>query len=520
MKTYLLPLMALIFFWGTNVLSAQEYCLSEAFGYGQNATGGTGGSVVTVSTVSELEDACALSGKYIILVKGTLDFTSRLTISPVDKTIIGLPGSVLSNAGRTQSTSGILVISDGANNVILRNLTFKSAGAYDCDGFDNLGIDDGTDIWVDHCDFQDGVDGNFDNKHDADNITVSWCRFRYLIEPLAGGSGGSDDHRNCCLLGSHADDAPQDGTFNFTWAYNWWDGGCAERMVRCRNARLDYISNYWNSADALYYMGPQNASIYAEGCYFEGLSEYYIFYENYGGTNYCKFVDSYGSVDGVPPDQGNVTAPSYSYTAYSYENTKTFVTGTCGAGATLLVDETTGEVSAECSSVLPTLALVSEAGSNEQTVDVGAAISAIQYVFGGTATAVVVSGLPDGISYSTEDSLVTISGSISENASTQSYSYTISTDPEGASMNGTITVLDPSGIVTPGAEVYLSQQQDRISLQGAEAKTMSLYRLDGLRLKTTTAQYIALSDLKSGLFIVVAQTADGTLLTKKILKRD
>ncbi len=345
----------LLFFTAVFGAGAQEYALLAPFGNGANATGGSGGTVVTVTTVDELETYCAKDGKYIILIEGTLNFSTHLSIEPVDKTIIGLPGSVLTNSNQDKDNSGILYVKGAANNVIFRNLTFKSAGAYDCDGWDNLCIQNGQDIWVDHCDFQDGVDGNFDNKNEADNITVTWCRFRYLLEPKAGGSGGTDDHRYTNLLGSDSSDAPTDGTFSFTWAYCWWDNGCVERMLRCRNAELHFISCYWNSEDAHYYIGPQNASAYVEGCYFNGLAADRIFYENYGGTNSCKFVDSYGSVDGVPADKGTVSAPTYDYTVYSYEDTKTFVGNeTCGAGATLQVNATTGEVYSSCSPVLDT----------------------------------------------------------------------------------------------------------------------------------------------------------------------
>ncbi len=42
----------------------------------------------------------------------------------------------------------------------------------------------------------------------------------------------------------------------------------AQIPTLCRNAELDFISCYWNSSVANYYIGPQNASVYGEGCYF------------------------------------------------------------------------------------------------------------------------------------------------------------------------------------------------------------------------------------------------------------
>ena len=152
-------------------------------------TGGAGGSYRTVTTSSELEEALTSAEALTIYIKGVVEFDSMLKVQAKNKTILGLPGSALTNPHRTASASGILYFREGSDNLILRNVTFKSAGAYDVDGNDNLCIDGTTNIWVDHCDFQDGVDGNFDAKNASDNIAVTWCKFHYLIEPQAGGSG-------------------------------------------------------------------------------------------------------------------------------------------------------------------------------------------------------------------------------------------------------------------------------------------------------------------------------------------
>jgi pectate lyase len=107
-----------------------------------------------------------------------------------NRTIIGLTGARLRNNKLTitstppsandssisAANSGILYIKSGSKNVIVRNLIFEGPGAFDVDGRDLL-TNEGRDIWVDHCEFEDGMDGNFDIKGAADNITVSWCKF-------------------------------------------------------------------------------------------------------------------------------------------------------------------------------------------------------------------------------------------------------------------------------------------------------------------------------------------------------
>ena len=83
---------------------------------------------------------------------------------------MALPGKKLISNKQNQDESGILYLK--GNNIIIRNVTFVGPGAYDCDGWDNLCLDKATNVWVDHCDFQDGCDGNFDIKSKSDNITV------------------------------------------------------------------------------------------------------------------------------------------------------------------------------------------------------------------------------------------------------------------------------------------------------------------------------------------------------------
>ncbi len=382
---FLSVLLFLTFSWG---VSAQDYASQSAWGYGAKATGGAGGSVVTVTSMSDLVSQLKSSGKKIILVKGTLTCNSLQSLVATDKTVIGLPGATLSNPnGRDKSSSGILMFKKGTKNLILRNLIFKGAGAYDTDGSDNLCFEGVTDSWVDHCEFWDGVDGNFDNKSLTDNITISWCRFGYKIAPKSGGSGGSADHRFTNLLGSSASDKPSDGRYNITWAYCWWDEGCKERMVRGRNADIHFFNCYWNSSVANYYIGPENLKAYVEGCYFDGKPSSSNIFKSYGGSNAANFVGSYGK-NGLP-SSGNVSKPSYSTPkVMAYGNVPSTLKGSCGAGATLQVNASSGAVSSSCSGgggttppevKKPTIVLSS--GSASQTVEQGSKISNIVYKY-------------------------------------------------------------------------------------------------------------------------------------------
>ena len=341
--------------------TAQDYCLTAPFGYGASATGGTGGSVVKVTSASQLESALLSSGKKIIIVTQNIQFTSLLKVKATDKTLLGLPGvklynnTVPTNASDAAAKTGILYFKENSKNVIIRNLIFQGSGAFDSESADGLCLDAVTNFWIDHCDFQDGVDGNFDIKNATDNITVTWCRFRYLKSPKSKSSWtadkGTDDHRYSNLVGSGSSDKPSNR--RITYAYNWWDEGCVQRMPRARHSQFHLLNNYWSSSVASACLGLGGCTAYIEGCYFTQKKS--VIYKDYSSddgasSNKLKFVDSYGAKDGLPSNVGTVSAPTYSYTALSYSETKTAVTNsTCGAGATLNVTAA-GVVSSSCSS--------------------------------------------------------------------------------------------------------------------------------------------------------------------------
>ena len=319
---------------------------NSAFGQCGSVTGGAGGSVKIISdgSVSSLEAAMKAAGKAIIIITKNITFTNHLSVQVKDKTILAMPGVKLISAQQNSSTSGILYIKSGSSNLIMRNLTFEGPGAYDCDGWDNLCFDGVTNAWVDHCDFQDGCDGNFDNKGNTDNITISWCRFHYLKPAKAGGSGGSADHRFTNLIGSSSSAKPSDGRYTMTWAYCWWDEGCRERMPRVRNADLHMLNDVWSSSVANYYVGPENAAAVFDGCWFGSSKNVF---KSYGGTNQVKYNGCYSKAGVSLSNSGTTKSISYSYSTLSYTDAYNAVTNTStGAGATLKVNQSTGECTA------------------------------------------------------------------------------------------------------------------------------------------------------------------------------
>lgn len=345
MKKSILLILALFF---TSINYGQNYYLSTPEGYGQATTGGGNVTPVTVSTYSDFKAKIKLSTPQVILVSGTINIASGQNISEVvtNKTIIGLPGARLVNNSQTQSGSGILNLKNGSNNVIIRNLIFEGAGAYDVDGRDNLTADGCTNLWVDHCEFQDGVDGNFDIKGNSDNITVSWCKFTYLKPAVPGGPGGSNDHRFSNLVGSSDSQAPADGHYSVTFQNCYWAEGCKERMPRARNSQLHILNCYYNtnvsSSRALGFSGGlNNLSCYVENSDFANIG---TVYQSYGGTVTLEFDNCSNGVSNI----GTVPQPTYTYSVIPVSDVSTNIPNVnCGAGATLQVTSS-GEMSSSC----------------------------------------------------------------------------------------------------------------------------------------------------------------------------
>ncbi len=344
-----LPITAQSYVIDTDKLS--QYDQNKPIGFGEGITGGEGGEVVTVTTNSEFRSHMGISNsqnrtvKKIIYINGTIGLSNVGGSNIKNKTIIGLPGSALVNTQNPKETgnSGILTLSN-CSNIIIRNITFKGGGAYDMDGNDNLYLNGCSNIWVDHCEFQDGVDGNFDCSNGSDDICVTWCRFRYLINPWPDGPGGADDHRFSNLWGGSDKSADTDmGKLNTTFANCWWDEGCKERMPRIRFGKVHLVNCLYSSSITNYCIGAgYRCNAYVENCAFTSNGAKNKPWANYatksGYTDYnIQLTGNQGAADNIQ-HSGSITqfVPSYTYGKYEASLVESVVSSNeIGAGATL-----------------------------------------------------------------------------------------------------------------------------------------------------------------------------------------
>lgn len=338
--------------------ATSSYDQGKPFGWGSVDTPITGSNdenPVVVTTQAELEAALDKNSKTVkktVYIKGVIKVNGQFSIKDQEnKTIYGLPGSAFENTTHSSSKdqSGILQLTR-CKNMILRNLTFKGAGAYDIDGKDNLILYQSSHLWIDHCDFQDGVDGNLDCSNGSDYITVTWCRFRYLIAPWAGGSGGASDHRYTNLWGSSDSQGSKDeGHLRTTFANCWWDEGCRERMPRIRFGMVHILNCLYSSSVASYCVGAgYRCNAYIEKCAFTSKNAkktpWKVYATKSGYTDYnITVTDNLGAED-AQEKSGNIAyfipKDYYAYDSYDASLVESVVSNeTTGAGATLTIAE-------------------------------------------------------------------------------------------------------------------------------------------------------------------------------------
>ena len=218
--------------------------------------------------------------------------------------------------------SGCISLSS-CQNIIIRNITFKGPGAIDVGGYDLISCTGAKNCWVDHCEFMDGMDGNFDITQKADFNTVSWCVFRYTDRSYM--------HQNTNLIGSS--DSEATGFLNTTFAFNWWAAGCNQRMPMGRVGKIHMLNNYYSCSGASLCMNPRkNSEFLIEGNYFaSGVKNCY---KNNDATA-VTWADNNIIKENVtkPTSFGTTVTVPYSYTVATTNDVPDAVQN--GAGATL-----------------------------------------------------------------------------------------------------------------------------------------------------------------------------------------
>ncbi len=235
--------------------------------------------------------------------------------------------------------SGIFSIRNSSSNIIVRNIDFVGPGSIDVGGNDLVSVLGGAHhVWIDHCQFTDGMDGNLDITRKADFVTVSWCLFKYTKR--------SYNHQYTNLVAG-SDDASLEGAdnLNITYANNMWGELCNARMPMARFGTIHLLNNYYNCAGCGSSVNPRKDSEFLiEGNYFE--KDVKRIFSQSDAKSYVFKNNHYTESFTQPKDKGTVNIP-YGYTSFDVQEVPAIVgNAENGAGPTLSNPLTIGRADA------------------------------------------------------------------------------------------------------------------------------------------------------------------------------
>jgi pectate lyase len=439
--------------WIMSMVLSALLCLTNSFaqsqctvvGWASQNGGVTGGGTATPTVVTNYDDlktAITSSSVKVVHISGTITIPSGGRISFQDqsgKTIYGLPGSKLVSNDQTKANSGILYVKR-CSNIIFRNVTLEGPGAYDTDGWDNMTLDNSTNIWVDHCEFQDGMDGNLDIKNATDYVTVSWCKFIYNKAPTPGGPGGSDDHRFSDLFGSSDGATGDRGKLRVTMQHCWWAQGCKERMPRVRFGKVHMVNNLFNSTVASKCVTAGfEADLLVESNVFENVTNSITTMDN-TFTAVTSRNNIFTNTSGDTTNSGTAFTPPYTLTITPAANVKSLVTASAGATLTSPSCDTT--TTTPTTYTLSTMAAPTTGGTitGAGTYDTGTVVTVTAIA----ATGYTFTGWSGDASDTSAAVTVTMNGnkSLTANFQSQNTDSSTTTDSIPAGDSATIRIED------------------------------------------------------------------------------
>ena len=247
----------------------------------------------------------------------------RLEIAS-NKTIVGLlPGTLLKAPIHIKN----------ASNVIVRNIVIRGPGSNQDQAWDNINIEGSSkNIWIDHCEFWDGQDGNADVVKGPDNVTFTWNTFGYSIP--------GHDHNLSNLIASSDNEPVSDGKLDITYMFNWWQAA-AERQPRCRYGQIHVVNNLYTPDSSV---GPSklgvtngySCNVKTENNHFIGQNEPIDLGKQAGTGSVQESVGNlFESCSGNETGSGTAFTPPYEYKSFMVPAAQVKALVQKNAGATL-----------------------------------------------------------------------------------------------------------------------------------------------------------------------------------------
>jgi pectate lyase len=316
-------------------LSAQDQCKPIGWATRSGRTGGevsvTGGgnaTPITVTTFADLKKYASDNSPRVLYVSGPVGSgwsgTSgdQLVIAS-NKTIIGL---------HSQTELKAVIKISGGQNIIVRNLVIHGPGSNSDQAWDNLLIQgDSKNIWIDHCEFWNGQDGNADVVKGADNVTFTWCIFGYTI-------GG--EHNLSNLIASSDNEPVSETKLNATFMFNWFKAA-SQRTPRCRYGNIHVINNLLTEDLSVHASESGVANGYecnvkTEYNHFIGINEPIKISMQSGSNSIQESTGNiFESTSGNKTGTGTAFTPPYEYKSFMVTADKVKALVQANAGATL-----------------------------------------------------------------------------------------------------------------------------------------------------------------------------------------
>ncbi|MBN1523996.1 MAG: hypothetical protein JW904_05920 [Spirochaetales bacterium] len=319
---------------------------SELIGYGAvqddeatpyTLTGGLGGTTVYVDNLADLKTYLTSTDPHVVIVNGTITtpdpkVSDSITVAS-NKTIYG---AIPDGGTLTQGHLKNIELKLPGENYIIRNLVFSEVIGCDAPDFggtgnDNISINGGKHIWIDHCEFYsqlapaacpdvsgptEGVadgfideydykefyDGQIDISDIAQWITISNCYFH--------------DHWKSLLWGD-SDGDTEDAGMRISLHHNYFQN-INSRLPLLRHGRAHVYNNYY---DGLVDGTPQtdgvdsrcSAVLFIQGNYFLNVKKP-VFTSDSTGT-YSLLDNTADSCTNSLPSSNAAWTPTYSWSA-------------------------------------------------------------------------------------------------------------------------------------------------------------------------------------------------------------
>jgi pectate lyase len=283
-------------------------------------TGGAGGTIVTVTTPTDLTYYAGQTNPYIIQVKGQIVYSSLgdITIKS-NKTIIGI-GNDAAIVAHGLDMSAV-------KNIIIKNLTIKDnyiMGDYDGKRSDNdkdaIALRNTHHVWIDHCHLHRAGDGLLDMSYASGYVTISYTIF---------------SHHNKATYGDGIKSSPFTPG-RYTYDHCWFNNTC-QRNAASTNAYI-HAYNCYHLGVRSYCMNPRNDATYGIPSYML-LENMYFKQSNYPYKEEGGFIQANGNIldecSNILSVSGTTYTPPYSYQLDNTADVPSLILAEAGPGGFL-----------------------------------------------------------------------------------------------------------------------------------------------------------------------------------------